>query len=190
MKATIVLLANNEAENFGRRLMLEAHKAGNLGFEMARLPQHISFKQPFSIPDLEQFEEFFDQFAKDIEPVTVKFINITMHPSNILGYESGCISISAEKSDELAEIQRNLFWRLKERFGKCPADHDDDYVFHMTIAIGGAPYNNYEKAFIEMKKKAYQKTFVFDRLGLLYYDDDTIRPGTYFCYKIVSVPKL
>ncbi|QHQ62312.1 hypothetical protein Ana3638_17230 [Anaerocolumna sedimenticola] len=187
MKATIVLIANNEAENYGKKLMLEAHKAGNLGFEMARLPQHVSLKQPFSIPDLVQFEEFFDQFAKDIKPVAVKFKEVTIHPSKVLGYPSGCMSISAVKSVELTDIQNNLFWRLEERFGRCPAEHDDDYVFHMTIAIGGAPYVNYEKAFIEMKKKDYQKAFVFDRLGLLYYDDDSIKPGTYFCYKVAEI---
>lgn len=49
MKATFVLLADVEAENFGRKCMLEAHRAGNLGFEMARLPHHISLKQPFTI---------------------------------------------------------------------------------------------------------------------------------------------
>ena len=47
MKATIVLIADCNAENFGRKMMLKAHRAGSLGFEMARLPQHVSLKQPF-----------------------------------------------------------------------------------------------------------------------------------------------
>jgi len=64
MKATIVLIANNDAENYGRKLMLEAHKIGDMGFEMARLPQHVSLKQPFSIPSLDEMEVFFDEFAK------------------------------------------------------------------------------------------------------------------------------
>ena len=187
MKATIVLIANNEAENYGRKLMLEAHKAGNLRFEMARLPQHVSLKQPFSIPDLGLFEKFFDLFAKDIKPVMVEFKEITVHPSNVLGYESGCMSIHAVKSEELLFIQNNLFHSLEKRFGKCPADHDHDYEFHMTIAIGGAPFENYKKAFQEMNKKDYQKTFLFNRLGLLYYDDDSIKPGTYFCYKVIDL---
>ena len=51
MKATFVLLADVEAENFGRKCMLEAHRAGAFGFEMARLPHHISLKQPFKIPN-------------------------------------------------------------------------------------------------------------------------------------------
>ena len=47
MKATIVLIADNDAENYGRKLMLEANRYGKMGFEMARLPQHVSLKQPF-----------------------------------------------------------------------------------------------------------------------------------------------
>ena len=27
-----------------------------------------------------------------------------------------------------------------EKFGPCPAEHDNDYVFHMTFAIGGASF--------------------------------------------------
>lgn len=66
MKATIVLIADNEAENFGRRLMLEAHKCGKLGFEMARLPQHVSLKQPFSINNLDEMEAFFDKYVNTV----------------------------------------------------------------------------------------------------------------------------
>ncbi len=92
MKDTRVLIAENDAENFGRKMMLEAHKYGKMGFEMARLPQHVSLKQPFNIPNLE-----------------------------------------------------------------------------------------------EMKKYDYKKSFKFSKLGLLYYDDDNIRPGTYFCYKVCDI---
>ncbi len=66
MKATIVLIADNDAENYGRKLMLEAHRYGKMGFEMARLPQHVSLKQPFEIPSLENMEVFFDGFAKEL----------------------------------------------------------------------------------------------------------------------------
>lgn len=47
MKATIVLIADNDVENYGRKLMLEANRYGKMGVEMVRLPQHVSLKQPF-----------------------------------------------------------------------------------------------------------------------------------------------
>ena len=81
-------------------------------------------------------------------------------------------------------MQKKLFELLESRLGPCPAEHDSDYVFHMTIAIGGALYENYERAYQVMKEHDFYHEFHFDKLGLLYYDDDNIKPGTYFCYKI------
>jgi len=76
---------------------------------------------------------------------------------------------------------------LEAKLGPCPAEHDSDYVFHMTIAIGGAAYENYEKAYQVLKEHDFHHEFNFDRLGLLYYDDDNIKLGTYFCYKIAKL---
>lgn len=188
MKATIVLVADSAAENYGRKLMLAAHKAGGMGFEMARLPQHVSLKQPFSIPGIAEMEDFFDEFAVGKKAVRIKMEEVEVCPSNVLGgVPSGCLSMRTEQTKELKEMQKELFEKLEERFGPCPAEHDDDYVFHMTFAIGGAPYESYLQAYEVLAKKTYGETLKFDKLGLLYYNDDAISPGTYFCYKIVDL---
>lgn len=188
MKATIVLIADHEAENFGRSLMLKTHKLGNLGFEMARLPQHVSLKQPFSIPSLEEMEEYFYEFAKRCNPVSVDFEEVEVCPNNVLGGKpSGCLSIRVKDSKELRSMQKDLFESLEERFGPCPAEHDNDYVFHMTFAIGGAPFEAYKKAYEGLADMKFEKAYKFSRLGLLYYDDDDIKSGTYFCYKVVDL---
>lgn len=188
MKATIVLIADNEAENYGRKLMLEAHKHGKMGFEMARLPQHVSLKQPFSIPDLENMEEFFDEFAKELRPFDIEFVQVDVCPSNVLGgTPSGCMSLRVKETVPLIEAQGILNERLLEKFGPCPAEHDDDYMFHMTFAIGGASFEAYCRAYEELAKKEYNQTFRFNKIGLLYYDDDNIVPGTYFCYKVCDI---
>lgn len=183
MKATIVLLADIEAENYGRKCMLEANQAGCLGFEMARLPQHISLKQPFQIPDLETIENIFNKLAKEFNATSVPLLELDCFPTNVFGYASGGMSIRAEATPQLRTMQQRLFEYL-ETVGPCPAEHDSDYVFHMTIAIGGASYENYEKAYQVLSKQNYKRVLHFDKLGLLYYDDDAIKPGTYFCYKI------
>ena len=188
MKATIVLIANNEAENFGRKMMLEANKYGKMGFEMARLPQHISLKQPFSIPNLEEMETFFDSFVKELSPFEIEFVDMDLFPSNVLdGVPSGCMSLQVKKTPELSEAQKKLNEGLYKKFGPCPADHDNDYIFHMTFAIGGASFESYQKAYNKLKKQDYKKSFLFSKLGLLYYDDDNITPGTYFCYKVCDI---
>ena len=194
MKATIVLIANNEGENFGRKMMLRAHQAGGMGFEMARLPQHVSLKQPFIIPRLEKFEAFFDEFAKKINPVKIEFECIDTFPNTSLGgISSGVISLRVKETPELKNAQKILFENLNKEFGPCPAEHDDDYIFHMTIAIGGAPFENYERAEIalnsneEIIKELNEQSYIFDKIGLLFYDDDNIVPGTYFCYKVADI---
>lgn len=187
MKATIVLLADIEAENFGRKCMLEAHRAGDVGFEMARLPQHISLKQPFKIPNLDTVESIFDEYAKGLKAISIQLLELDCFPSNVFGYESGVLSIRAERTPQLVAMQKSLFEILEVNLGPCPAEHDSDYVFHMTIAIGGASYENYKKAYQVLKEYDYHKDYYFDKLGLLYYGDDAIKPGTYFCYKIAQL---
>lgn len=188
MKATIVLIADNDAENFGRRLMLEAHRLGGMGFEMARLPQHVSLKQPFSIPNLEAMESFFDRFAKGLSPFEIEFVGIDLFPSTVLaGVPSGCMSLRVKDTPQLIEAQKRLNEELVEAFGACPAEHDDDYIFHMTFAIGGADFRSYQRAYDHLKKTDFLRTFRFDKLGLFYYDDDNITPGTYFCYKVCGI---
>lgn len=188
MKATIVLIADNDAENYGRKLMLEAHKHGKMGFEMARLPQHVSLKQPFSIPNLEDMEVFFDEFAKELHPFDLEFEQIDVFPSVVLGGSpSGCMSLRVKETPQLVDAQKRLNEGLYKKFGPCPAEHDDDYVFHMTFAIGGANFESYQKAYDELIKKDYHQNFTFNKLGLLYYDDDNIIPGTYFCYKVCNI---
>lgn len=187
MKATFVLLADTEAENFGRKCMLDANRAGQIGFEMARLPHHISLKQPFKITNLETLENIFDEYAHEVNAISVPLLELNCFPSNVFGYESGCMSIRAECIPQLKAMQEKLFDRLEATLGPCQAEHDFDYVFHMTIAIGGASYDNYEKAYQVLHKQNFKREFLFDRLGLLYYDDDNIKPGTYFCYKIAKL---
>lgn len=188
MKATIVLIADNEAENYGRKLMLEAHRAGGMGFEMARLPQHVSLKQPFVIPDLAKMEEVFDSFASELKPFDIRFDGIDVFPSVVLGgMSSGVLMMHAVSSPELIGAQKRLNEVLTDAFGPCPAEHDDDYRFHMTFAIGGASFESYQKAYDKLSKEDYNMSFRYSRLGLLYYDDDNIVPGSYFCYKITDL---
>ncbi len=188
MRATIVLIAGTDAENYGRKIMLEAHRAGGMGFEMARLPQHVSLKQTFSISSLEETEEFFDSFATQLHPVRIRMKELNVFPNNALGgVPSGVLMIKVAQSDELKAAQKLLFSQLEKRFGSCPAEHDDDYMFHMTVAIGGAPYESYQKAYEKLSGRQFGEEFIFDKLGLLYYDDDMITPGTYFCYKIAEL---
>ena len=97
------------------------------------------------------------------------------------------MSLRVKETQQLLDAQKRLNEGLYKKFGPCPAPFDDDYIFHMTFAIGGASFEAYGKAFEQLKKQDYKKSFKFNKLGLLYYDDDNIRPGTYFCYKVCNI---
>ena len=188
MKATIVLIADDEVENYGRKILLEAHRIGNVGFEMTRLPFHVSLKQPFVVPSLEEIDDFFDEFTKSVSPIEVNFEELVVYRNDAIGGEpSGCLSIRIKKELEIERLQKDLFADLEKRFGPCPAPFDDDYNFHMTVAIGKVPYENYERAYNVLCKNNYNISYRFHKIGLLYYDNDKIMPGTYFCYKTVDL---
>lgn len=154
--------------------------------------QHLNRKRKsnrhFQLVDLEEMEEFFDEFAKELSPFDIEFVQVDVFPSNVLGgVPSGCMSLRVKETVQLVEAQKKLNERLYEKFGPCPAEHDDDYIFHMTFAIGGAPFEAYCKSYEELSKKEYNQMFRFNKIGLLYYDDDNITPGTYFCYKVCDI---
>jgi len=185
MRATFVLLANNDLDNFAKKLVLKAQNIGKLGFEACRLPFHVSLKQTFEIPSVESIEEYFDSFVKTLKPVTVRFTELDLYKAKIMGIDSGVISIKAEREPQLDELQKRFFAELNSKFGECKAEHDDDYVFHMTICYGLAPQAQYDKVFNELKGNDYNFESVFSELGLLYYEE--VKPGAYFCYKRTAI---
>jgi 2'-5' RNA ligase len=185
MKAAFVLLANNELENYAKKLALKAHNTGKLGFEACRLPFHVSLKQPFDIPDVDSIEEYFDSFVKTIKPVTVRFTELDLYKANIMGNDSGVLSIRAERTRQLDDLQKRFFAELNDRFGECKAEHDDDYVFLLTICYGLATAVQYEKVFNELKNDNYNFESVFSQLGLIYIEE--LKHGAYFCYKKADI---
>ncbi len=69
MKSTFAFIENNETENYARKIMLEAHKISELGFEACRLPHHLSLKQPFKVHDLKSIEQYFNEFVRTLKPI-------------------------------------------------------------------------------------------------------------------------
>ena len=129
-----------------------------------------------------------------MRPVKIEFEQIDVFPNNVLGgVPSGVMSLRVKETPELKSAQKMLFEELHKAFGACPADHDDDYIFHMTVAIGGAPFENYQKAWgclnsdEKVIEELKQQSYVYNKIGLFYYDDDNIVPGTYFCYKVLDI---
>lgn len=60
-------------------------------------------------------------------------------------------------------LQEDLFANLEKRFDPCPASLDD-YIFHMTVAIGKAAYENYERAYDLLGKRSYNRSYKFYKI--------------------------
>lgn len=109
--------------------------------KMARPLQHVSLKQPFAISSLENMEVFFDGFAKELCLFDIEFVDIDIFPFNVLGeVEFGCISLQVKETQQLVDAQKRSNEELYKVFGPYPAKYDNDYIFHMTFAIGSADY--------------------------------------------------
>lgn len=81
------------------------------------------------------------------------WIWIYSHLNVLGGVESGCMNLRVKTAPQLVDAQKRLNKELYIVFGPCPAEHDKDYIFHMTFAIGGADYESYQRAYDELKAK-------------------------------------
>ncbi len=78
MRAAFAVLANVESYNFVRRLAWNFHYQYRTGTIDARLPPHISLKQPFAISDLGALEAYMDELAQAIEPFEVELTKLEL----------------------------------------------------------------------------------------------------------------
>lgn len=166
--------------------MLDVHQCSGLGFMSAKLPHHVSIKQPFKVEDFVELEQYFDDFSSSVHPIRIKLVEIQCVELSIFGIESGLLWFDVEDTEELRTLHNRLNSELSARFRNTQAPHDGErYHFHMTITIGGKPYTSYQDAFNKLKKKRYLLEYVYDEIGLFYYeyDEEQEKLGDYYCYK-------
>lgn len=188
MKVVFGLLANDIVENMACNIMLDAHRIGNLGLLSARVPHHISLKQPFSITNLRDIETYFDEFVTTLKPIKVRLTNLELWNTRIFGVKTGAIVLKAEKTKELIDLHMRLNRELESKFGASPAKFDgDEYSFHMTISMTDKPTEECRGVFDMLNPKKLNMEVEFDKLGLIYIDADEIKTDNYFCYKRLSL---
>ena len=71
--------------------------------------ENVCLKQPFKIPSIDLIENIFDDYAQGLKEISVPLLQLDCFPSNIFGYESGVLSIRAEKTPQLEKMQKDLF---------------------------------------------------------------------------------
>jgi len=190
MKVVFALLANDIVENLACKIMLDAHRKGGLGLLSGRVPHHISLKQPFSITSFEDIEDYFEEFAATLKPITVRLTTLEPWNTRIFGERTGAIVLKAEKTKELMDLHIRLNKELESRFGSSPARFDGDaYSFHVTISMTDKTIEECQTVFDELSSKELNMEVEFNKIGLIYIDGDEIRPDNYFCYKRLTFGK-
>ena len=188
MKATFALLANYEIHNLVRKLSWDIHRKYRTGTDVCRLPPHISLKQPFDISGLELLEDYMAELAISVSPFEVNLTGLQLIKTTIDGLETGILWLNVQETALLRQLHNRLNQELTSRFGDVSAAFDGpDYHFHMTVAIGGQPFDVYKKLYNEFIGHLNDLQYTVRELGMFVYDEmDEINAG-YITYKILSL---
>lgn len=188
MRATFAVLANLEAYNFVRRVAWNIHFQYRTGTIDARLPPHISLKQPFATTDLNLVEEYMSELAQAIEPFEVELTRLELRSITHQGRDYGLLWIAVRENPTLRALHNRLNQDLSERFGDTRADFDgDQYLFHMTVMMGGQASDVYSAAFAKIANKEVNLRYTVRHLAMFVYDEPMGPHGEYLTYKILPI---
>jgi 2'-5' RNA ligase len=188
MKATFALLANREVHNFVRKLTWDLHRRYRVGVDIARLPPHISLKQPFPVQDLDALETCMDEFGGNIRPCEVHLVQLQLVKTAIDNWETGILWIDVQETPYLRELHQQLNRELAARFENTQAPFDgENYHFHMSVAIGSQSWEVYQRLFKDIAGTPIDLRFIARELALFVYDDSPSLGAGYMTYKVLLI---
>lgn len=188
MKATFALLGNREVYNLVRKLAWDMHQKYRTGTRHCRLPPHISLKQPFRIPDVPVLEMYMDELASSIEPFEVTLTEIQAVPTVFEGMEYGILWLDVQETQELRQLHERVNHELSQQFGNTQAAFDGvAYHFHMSVMIGGQPFDAYRKFYGEIRNPRINLRYKVNELAMFVYDEPAGQDTEYLCYKILPL---
>ncbi|MBC7875672.1 MAG: 2'-5' RNA ligase family protein [Anaerolineales bacterium] len=188
MKAAFALLADHITHNQIRKLSWNIHRKYHTGIDICRLPPHISLKQPFNISKLDLLEEYMSEFVNSISPFEINLTGLELIKTTMDGSDTGILWMNVEETKTLRQLHSQLHEELTSRFGDVSAPFDGlEYHFHMTVAIGGQPFDTYQNIYSEFSSPLKNIHYIAREIGLFVYDEsDEINVG-YITYKILPL---
>ncbi|MGH7162941.1 MAG: 2'-5' RNA ligase family protein, partial [Planctomycetota bacterium] len=178
MRATFALLADTRTANFVRKIAWGVHVRHGTGLRAARVPPHVSLKQPFRIDELFLLDEFMTEFARGMPPIEVRLPRFAVAPTPS---GDGVLWIDVAENSRLRRLHDLLHEALTRRFGDVHADFDGaPYKFHMTVAVGGPPVERYQQILAELPPVRMRCRL--SRLALFVYDEPFGESGDFLAY--------
>lgn len=181
MKAAIALLADFQTQNIARRMVFEMSQKAEIEFFGSLLPAHVSLKQPFSFESMENLEGWFDSLAARTPPFKIELGPLYYDEWDQVGF----LGFRVVETPILRALHNQINRELAQVVNDTSAPHDgEEYRFHLTVELGqiGAvnPYRSFFEGLPEQKARL---SFRATCLGLFYYADRPIRPGSFILYR-------
>ncbi len=164
LEVAYVILPSDEAHNYMSKLEIEILKQYG-PHEGLKATPHITLKLGFRVPDIQPFEQYFDQLVADIEPFEVCIKNIGFFD------EVGIVFMDVVPTTELESLRQRILRELSDQYGIKPYPLEgDQYRFHATLAY--LQKEDFSKARRELEKIKIEFKFVLDTIGLICHAGD------------------
>lgn len=186
MRAAIVLLADDDIQNYARRLVAGLHIRHGVRFYAAALPCHVSLKQPFAFDDLATLDAYVGSLAASTAPLPIEL------PRVYYGAWPGWAILGLEviETPALRALHNRLNAELAALFGGARADHDGEgYRFHLTCELGevAGDEDPFKAYYDSLEDKSANLRFTAEKIGLFLYADGPLGPGSFFHYRTVPL---
>lgn len=172
----IAILPSNNYSLFVRKQEIYLSKKYNTVRGLLQ-PPHVTIKWPFETDEINKFDEYCAELAKNIEPFIV----------NAQGYgffEPEVIFLKILPSEELLNLHLRILKDLKGKFGIDKNKFEGEtQQFHTTLAYEDIKESEFYKAKEELEKgEQPELSFKFNKIGLFKYTGEE-----WIIYKVFEV---
>ena len=185
MKAAIALLSDHHVQNVARRMVYEINQRAGIKFLGSLLPAHVSLKQPFTFENMDELEDWFESFSREVAPFRLELERVYYDEWDnyaIVGFE-------VLETPTLRALHNRINSELKDLVRDPSAPHDGaDYRFHLTVELGNVEHGNPFKQFYDsLPERQVDLSFTAQHIALFFYADGPIETGSFICYKVLSL---
>ena len=181
MLATLVYLADLQAENFCGTCTLTAAQSG-VDIASAALPRHISLGTPLLVEDMPFYISIAERVSQVLSPLHIELTSSEAKRINIGNKEACWLGFHYHEVPLLEKTRTLVSSALCEQGFTLPSADPIHGTRNLTLVTGTGDFTFYQAASDILSDHFAGKQLTFDKLGVFFYDADTYRPDcNYFC---------
>lgn len=181
MLATLVYLADLDAENFCGLCTLTAARSG-VNIASAALPRHISLGTPHRVEDMASYLDMARRVAHEIPPLRITLTAAAAKQAQA-GDETVCwLGFHYEESPVLEQARETAARHFEQHHLSLPSPDPICGTRNLTLLTGRGCFDAYQAAQRNLSDRFAGQTLAFHQLGVFYYDADVYSGSCpYFC---------